>query len=74
MAVYDLIIEYINPCDGGNQSDKEFLEDVEVDDFEAYAEENSMYDIMEVDTTADGDTVVTTGDGNGYVTRFIFCE
>lgn len=73
MAIYDVLVESINPCGGERHSQKEFIE-VETDDPVAYVKDNAQWDIMDVTENADGDCIITTGDGNGYITRYIFSE
>ncbi|KIR03048.1 hypothetical protein P261_01863 [Lachnospiraceae bacterium TWA4] len=73
MAIYDVLIEDVNPCGGDRHAKKRFVE-VETDDPVAYAKENSQWKLLDVSENPDGDIIVTTGDGKGYITRFIFSE
>ncbi|MDD7388736.1 MAG: hypothetical protein PUG60_03580 [Lachnospiraceae bacterium] len=73
MAIYDVLVESINPCGGDRHSEKKFIE-VETDDPVAYVKENGQWDIIDVTENKDGDQVITTGDGNGYITKYIFSE
>ncbi len=73
MAIYDVLVESINPCGGEKHSQKEFIE-VETDDPVAYVKEHAQFDIIDVTKTDDGDITITTGDGNGYITRYDFSE
>ena len=73
MAIYDVLVESINPCGGDRHSDKKFME-VETDDPVAYVKENGQWDIIDVTETKDGDQVITTGDGNGYIVKYVFSE
>lgn len=73
MAIYDLLVESINPCGGDRHSEKKFIE-VETDDPVAYVKENGQWDIIDVTENKDGDQVITTGDGNGYITKYVFSE
>ncbi|MDO5410026.1 MAG: hypothetical protein Q4F21_06165 [Lachnospiraceae bacterium] len=73
MAIYDVLVESINPCGGAAHSEKKFIE-VETDDPTAYVRENGQWDIIDSTETVDGDHVITTGDGNGYIVKYIFSE
>lgn len=73
MNEYEVFIEEINPCGGEKHSKKELIE-VEAESPEAYVKENGRYPITDIFTNPDGDTVVTTGDGNGAVIRYTFTE
>lgn len=73
MAIYDVLVESINPCGGDRHSEKKFIE-VETDDPVAYVKENGQWDIIDVTENKDGDQVITTGDGNGYITKYVFSE
>lgn len=73
MANYDVLVETINPCGGTKHSQKDFIE-VTAESPEAYVKENGRWPILEVSETSDGDTVITTGDGEGYMIRYVFSE
>ena len=73
MAIYDVLVESINPCGGDKHSTKEFIE-VETDDPVTYVKENGQWEILETNENKDGDLVITTGDGNGYLVRYTFSE
>lgn len=73
MAIYDVLVESINPCGGERHSQKKFME-VETDDPVAYVKENGQWDIIDVTENLDGDQVITTGDGNGYIVKYVFSE
>lgn len=68
---YEVLIEQINPCGGVAHSIKSFAE-VETDDPEGYVRENARFPIIESGRNADGDLVITAGDGKGYLTRYTF--
>ncbi len=70
---YEVLIEEMNPCGGAAHSTKSFVE-VETDDPEDYVRENGRFPIMEVVRNTDGDLVITTGDGKGYMIRYTFSE
>lgn len=72
MREYELCIETMNPCGGKEYAQREF-KDVQTDDPQAYVKANAPLPILEV-SEADGSTVITTGDGHGYITRYIFTE
>ncbi len=73
MKEYEVLLEEVNPCGGAKHSTKAFLT-VETDSPEAYVREKGRFPIMEVATNTDGDTVITTGDGKGYMARYTFTE
>ena len=73
MTEYEVLVEEMNPCGGTSHSKKSFLT-VETDSPEAYVRENGRFPIMEVAENTDGDTVITTGDGKGYMVRYTFTE
>lgn len=73
MKEYELILEQMTPCGGPSHAIKSFLT-VETDSPEAYVRENGRFPIMEVAKNTDGDTVITAGDGKGYMDRYTFTE
>lgn len=73
MNEYEVLVEEINPCGGEKHCIKKLLE-VEATSPEAYVRENGRYPIMDTAVNADGDTVIVTGDGNGYMIRYTFTE
>ena len=72
MKIYDVLTESITPCGVAKYAIREFSE-VETDDPESYIAENGRYPIIDC-VRGDGDTVITTGDGNGYIVRYVFTE
>lgn len=72
MREYELCIETMNPCGGKEYAQREFR-DVQTENPEAWVRANAPLPVLEV-SEADGSTVVTTGDGFGYITRYIFSE
>ena len=72
MKEYELCIETMNPCGGKEYAQRQFL-DVETDDPVAYVKANAPLPILDV-AEVDGSTVITTGDGHGYITKFTFTE
>ncbi len=72
MKEYELCIEAMNPCGGSKYARREILE-VETESPEAYVKANAPLPILDVTETDEG-TVITTGDGTGYITRYIFTE
>ncbi len=72
MKEYELCIETMNPCGGKEYAQRDFRE-VETDDPVAYVKANAPLPVLEV-SEVDGSIVVTTGDGFGYITRYIFTE
>ena len=73
MNEYEVFIEDINSC-GGEQYAKKELIVVEADSPEAYVKENGRYPVIDVFQNANGDTVITTGDGKGNFLRYTFTE
>lgn len=73
MNEYEVFIEDINPCGGEAYAKKELIE-VEADSPEAYVKENGRFPIIDVVKNANGDTVITTGDGSGNFMRYTFTE
>ena len=73
MNEYELLIETINPCGGDRHAIREILE-IEAESPEAYVTENARFPVMETGKNADGDVVITTGDGKGYIIRYTFSE
>lgn len=73
MNEYEVFIEDINPC-GGSQHAKKDLIEIEAESPESYVKENSRFPILETGTDKDGNTVITTGDGNGNIVRYTFSE
>lgn len=73
MNEYEVLVEDINPCGGSRHSRKEFIE-VEAESPEAYVKENGRFPIIEVTKQANGDTLITTGDGKGNFVKYTFSE
>ena len=72
MKEFELCIEAITPCGGSKHARREILE-VEAESPESYVKAHAPLPILEV-AEANGSTVITTGDGVGYITRYIFTE
>ena len=72
MKEYELCIESMNPCGGSEYARREIL-DVETDSPEAWVKANAPMPILEI-SEADGSIIITTGDGHGYITRYMFTE
>lgn len=72
MKEYELCIESMNPC-GGKEYAQRIFRDVETDDPQAYVRANAPLPILEV-AEVNGSIVITTGDGHGYITKYIFTE
>lgn len=47
---------------------------MEAESPEAYVKANGRFPILDTVTMPNGDVVITTGDGNGYVIRYTFTE
>ena len=73
MNSYELVIETINPCGGSKHAIREILE-VDAESPEAYVEENKRFPVMDILENSDGDKVIVTGDGKGYIIRYTFSE
>ncbi len=73
MNEYEVFIEDINSCGGEQHAKKELIE-AEADSPKAYVEENGRFPIMDISQNANGDTVITTGDGKGNFVRYTFAE
>lgn len=71
MNEYEVFIEDINSCGGEQYAKKELIE-VEADSPESYVKENDRFPVMEIKKNDNGDTVITTGDGNGNFLRYTF--
>lgn len=68
---YEVLVEEINPCGGSKHSIKTFME-VETNDPEGYVREIARFPVMDVGRNGDGDLVITTGDGKGYLIKYTF--
>ncbi len=73
MNEYEVFIEDINSCGGAQYAKKEMIE-VEAESPEAYVKANGRFPIMEITKNANGDTVITTGDGKGNFLKYTFSE
>ena len=73
MKYYDLIKESMTPC-GGTKYATRTIEEIICESPEIYAKENSPFPIMEITQLPNGDTVIVTGDGKGYLVRYTFSE
>lgn len=73
MSAYEICIESMTPCGGSHHAIREIIE-AECESPEAYVRENGRFPIMDTSENADGDRVITTGDGKGYIVRYTFTE
>ena len=73
MNEYEVFIEDINSC-GGEQHEKKELIEVEADSPESDGKANGRFPVMDIAKKANGDTVITTGDGKGNFVRYTFTE
>lgn len=73
MNEYEVFIEDINSCGGEQYAKKELIE-VEAASPESFVKENGRFPILDITENANGDTVITTGDGNGNFVRYTFTE
>ena len=73
MNEYEICIETINPCGGSKHAIREIIE-AECESPEAYVKENGRFPILDITTDDKGDTTILTGDGNGYLIRYVFTE
>lgn len=73
MKEYEILIEYINPCGGEEHSRREFVEAF-AESPGQYVKDHSGMPVTDISPLPDGGTVITTGDGNGYITKYTFSE
>lgn len=73
MNEYEVLIEDINPC-GGSKYGKKTIVEIEAESPEAYVNANGKWPILDTGRNAEGDVVITTGDGSGNVIRYTFTE
>lgn len=73
MNEYEVFVEDINPCGGSKHSKKELIE-VEAESPETYVKANGRFPIIDITKNADGDIIITTGDGNGNFVKYSFSE
>lgn len=71
MNEYEVFIEDMNPCGGSQYAKKDIIE-VEAESPEAYVRENGRLPITGITQNANGDTVIVTSDGNGYIIKYTF--
>ena len=71
MNEYEVFIEDMNPCGGSQYAKKDIIE-VEAESPEAYVRENGRLPITDITQNANGDTVIVTSDGNGYIIKYTF--
>lgn len=72
MKEYELCIEAMNPCGGKEYARREIM-DVETDSPENWVKANAPLPILDI-AEADGSIIITTGDGHGYITKYMFTE
>ena len=73
MNEYEVFIEDINSCGGEQHAKKELIE-VEAESPEAYVKAQGRFPILDISEKANGDTVITTGDGHGNFVKYTFSE
>ena len=73
MKFYEVLIESINPCGGEAHATKQFKE-IEADDPVAWVRENGRFPVMDTAALPNGDIVVVSGNGRGYLDRYTFTE
>lgn len=71
MNEYEVYVVEINPCGGEGHARKSFIE-VEAESPESYVRENGRLPITDIGRDSNGDVVITTADGNGYMVRYTF--
>lgn len=71
MKEYEVFIEDMNPCGGSQYAKKDVIE-IEAESPEAYVKENGRFPIIEMTQNTNGDVVIITGDGNGYIIKYTF--
>lgn len=72
MKEYELCIEVMTPCGGSKHAQRQILE-VEAESPESYVKATAPLPIIDV-ADFGGSTIITTGDGHGYITRYLFTE
>ena len=72
MKEYELCIEAMNPCGGSQYAQRQILE-IEAESPESYVKANAPMPIIDVAEFGDN-IIITTGDGHGYITRYMFTE
>lgn len=73
MKEYEVVVESMNPCGGRATSTRDFFE-VECESPEEYVKANAKYPITEIGEDANGNVIIHTGDGSGYVVNYYFNE
>lgn len=73
MNEYEICIEAINPCGGSKHAIREIIE-AECESPEAYVKANGRFPVIDTIENEDGDKVIITGDGKGYIIRYTFTE
>ena len=74
MKEYEIIIVDMTPCGGEKYANREVVE-AETDNPEAWVRAPGRHpNILDISTDPNGDIVITTGDGHGYITRYTFSE
>ena len=73
MREYEVLVRTIRPCPGDAHDRETFLE-VEADSPEAYVLENAPYPILDSVENLNGETIITTGDGEGNFIKYTFTK
>ena len=73
MNEYEILIESINPCGGEQHAMREIIE-AECESPQAYVAQHGQYPVLSVEKTHDGDTLIVTGNGKGYIIRYTFTQ
>ena len=73
MNEYEVFAEDVDSCGGEQYAKKERIE-VAADSPESYVKENGRFPIIDISKKANGDTVITTGDGKDNFLRYTFSE
>lgn len=71
MNTYEVLIEEIIPCGGGESPSTQMIE-VEAESPRAYVEEHGKFPIIDEGKDLKGDIVFTTGDGKGVFVKYTF--
>ena len=73
MNEYEVFIVDMTPCGGEHYARREVVL-IETNSPEAWVREHGRHPILGTGRDDNGDLVITTGDGHGYITRYTFSE
>lgn len=73
MREYEVLVRRIRPCPGDPHDSEKFIE-IQTDSPEDYVLENSPYPILDSVENLNGETIITTGDGEGNLLKYTFAK